>query len=200
MPPRDSHALPRLWMAVALVLTLSASSTLAAEALCPGRGGLEARLCAKYCRRSCTATPDRPSCKRLRRMFERLTGDAGISCDMSSDICSLPADPGPCDAAFLRWWHNPATGACELFVWGGCGGNGNRFETREECERRCGAGPCEFPCKSNQEWLIYPPTGERFCADTCVGVPCPQGQKCELVPVLCVRAPCPPQAQCVPAD
>ncbi|MCK6575460.1 BPTI/Kunitz-type proteinase inhibitor domain-containing protein, partial [Myxococcota bacterium] len=54
------------------------------------------------------------------------------------DLCGLPADPGLCNAAFRRFYFNPATGTCEGFVWGGCGGNENNFETLEACEAACG--------------------------------------------------------------
>jgi hypothetical protein len=53
------------------------------------------------------------------------------------DICRAPAAVGPCDAAFPRWFHNAETGRCEQFTWGGCGGNDNNFETRDECEAAC---------------------------------------------------------------
>lgn len=29
------------------------------------------------------------------------------------------------------------SGQCVQFTYGGCGGNSNRFSTREECERYC---------------------------------------------------------------
>lgn len=58
------------------------------------------------------------------------------------DICRAPAAVGPCDAAFPRWFHNFETGRCEEFTWGGCGGNDNNFETKDECEAAC---PSEAP-------------------------------------------------------
>ncbi|KAM9592964.1 LOW QUALITY PROTEIN: collagen alpha-1(VII) chain [Trichechus inunguis] len=54
--------------------------------------------------------------------------------------CLLPLDEGSCTAYTLRWYHRAVaggTGACRPFVYGGCGGNDNRFETHEACERRC---------------------------------------------------------------
>lgn len=54
------------------------------------------------------------------------------------DICRAPAAVGPCDAAFPRWFFSTATEQCEPFLWGGCGGNPNNFETREACETECG--------------------------------------------------------------
>ncbi|XP_021542616.1 collagen alpha-1(VII) chain [Neomonachus schauinslandi] len=56
------------------------------------------------------------------------------------DPCLLPLDEGSCAAYTLRWYHRVAAGgteACHPFVYGGCGGNANRFGTREACERRC---------------------------------------------------------------
>ncbi|CAO2633498.1 Collagen alpha-1(VII) chain, partial [Lemmus lemmus] len=55
------------------------------------------------------------------------------------DPCSLPLDEGSCTAYTLRWYHRAVPGgtACHPFVYGGCGGNANRFGTREACERRC---------------------------------------------------------------
>lgn len=58
---------------------------------------------------------------------------------MTLDPCSLPLDEGSCTAYTLRWYHRAVPGgtACHPFVYGGCGGNANRFGTREACERRC---------------------------------------------------------------
>ena len=56
------------------------------------------------------------------------------------DPCSLPLDEGSCSAYTLRWYHRAGAGgtkACHPFVYGGCGGNANRFGTREACEHRC---------------------------------------------------------------
>ncbi|KAK1332718.1 hypothetical protein QTO34_007401 [Cnephaeus nilssonii] len=60
--------------------------------------------------------------------------------DGDGDPCWLPLDEGSCSAYTLRWYHRAAAGgtrACQPFVYGGCGGNANRFGTREACERRC---------------------------------------------------------------
>jgi len=56
------------------------------------------------------------------------------------DICSLPADVSPCDAAIARWFHNAAAGECEQFIYGGCAGNANNFQTRETCKAACVTG------------------------------------------------------------
>ena len=56
---------------------------------------------------------------------------------LRSDSCDLPADPGLCKAAFSRWYFDTNTGTCEPFVYGGCGGNENNFETLGDCESSC---------------------------------------------------------------
>ena len=59
----------------------------------------------------------------------------------AGDVCSLPADPGPCDGICPRFFHNPDTGRCEEFIWGCCGGNANNFPTLEACEAACPEAP-----------------------------------------------------------
>ena len=56
----------------------------------------------------------------------------------TGSICSLPQDSGPCAAFFHHYYYNKETGKCEEFIYGGCHGNANNFETIEECERKCG--------------------------------------------------------------
>lgn len=58
------------------------------------------------------------------------------------NVCSLPMDVGPCDAATPRWAFNDATQECESFSYGGCGGNANNFLTQNECETSCKDGVC----------------------------------------------------------
>nr|XP_022311783.1 eppin-like isoform X4 [Crassostrea virginica] len=53
------------------------------------------------------------------------------------DVCSQPKVVGPCRAAFRRFWYNRRTNQCERFIYGGCRGNENNFETLQECQTRC---------------------------------------------------------------
>ena len=54
-----------------------------------------------------------------------------------TEVCIAPAVSGTCEAYIPRWFHNAQTGQCEEFIWGGCDGNGNNFETKEACEAAC---------------------------------------------------------------
>ncbi|KAB7496700.1 Boophilin-H2 [Armadillidium nasatum] len=53
------------------------------------------------------------------------------------DICNRPKVVGNCNAAFPRYFYNNATGQCEKFTYGGCGGNGNNFKLLSDCEDKC---------------------------------------------------------------
>ncbi|GLH08258.1 Chymotrypsin inhibitor SCI-II [Gryllus bimaculatus] len=51
--------------------------------------------------------------------------------------CRLPSESGRCFAYIPSYYFNSATGSCEQFIYGGCGGNANRFSTVSDCEKRC---------------------------------------------------------------
>lgn len=69
--------------------------------------------------------------------------DCGAKSDVSvkpvQNVCSLKADVGPCRAALPRFFYNSATKQCESFIYGGCDGNENNFETEQACKNRCGS-------------------------------------------------------------
>ena len=59
---------------------------------------------------------------------------------MPSESCFLPGDAGSsCSDAAALWYYDSSVGVCTQFLYGGCGGNQNRFRTRDECRQRCGA-------------------------------------------------------------
>ncbi|XP_026152169.1 tissue factor pathway inhibitor a [Mastacembelus armatus] len=63
-----------------------------------------------------------------------------------NDFCALKDEPGPCKAIKERFFFNVDTGNCEMFEYGGCGGNANNFETLEACEETCVVSDDKNPC------------------------------------------------------
>ncbi|KAM4735979.1 collagen alpha-6(VI) chain isoform 2-T3 [Anableps anableps] len=55
----------------------------------------------------------------------------------SKDACLLRQDPGSCQEYSMKWFFDTVQNQCSRFWYGGCDGNANRFETREECENLC---------------------------------------------------------------
>ncbi|CAL8109658.1 unnamed protein product [Orchesella dallaii] len=53
------------------------------------------------------------------------------------DVCVLPAEAGPCRGAFGMWFWDAKRGLCDYFIYGGCSGNGNRFESYQACQTKC---------------------------------------------------------------
>lgn len=55
----------------------------------------------------------------------------------SPDACFFKQDKGGCENYTLKWYFDTTQSKCSRFWYGGCGGNGNRFETQEACEGLC---------------------------------------------------------------
>ncbi|KAH8861974.1 Tissue factor pathway inhibitor [Schistosoma japonicum] len=51
--------------------------------------------------------------------------------------CNLPSDEGICRGYFRRYFYNVTSEECEVFYYGGCLGNRNRFSTIEKCWWYC---------------------------------------------------------------
>ena len=56
---------------------------------------------------------------------------------VSVAACGLPSETGPCRNFTVKWYFDPVVGSCTRFWYGGCDGNNNRFDTREECQASC---------------------------------------------------------------
>ena len=60
---------------------------------------------------------------------------------MSCVGCGLPQDPGNCGfnaSSEVRYFFNATSGQCQQFEYAeGCSGNGNNFETMQECQDTC---------------------------------------------------------------
>nr|CAH8853326.1 unnamed protein product [Trichobilharzia regenti] len=61
-------------------------------------------------------------------------------CADCEDGCLLKPDTGRCRAAIPSYYYDPSSNTCKVFTYGGCGGNGNRFPSKEACEKACNCG------------------------------------------------------------
>ncbi|XP_077407249.1 WAP, Kazal, immunoglobulin, Kunitz and NTR domain-containing protein 2 [Vanacampus margaritifer] len=64
-----------------------------------------------------------------------------------SGPCDLPSLQGPCKAYEPRWAYSSSLRQCQSFIYGGCGGNDNNFESKETCEEMC-PYPKNHNCKT----------------------------------------------------
>ncbi|MFH4976959.1 hypothetical protein AB6A40_003668 [Gnathostoma spinigerum] len=55
----------------------------------------------------------------------------------SEEICQEEKAPGQCAGTFPRYWYNAKEKRCERFIYTGCKGNRNQFETEDDCKRMC---------------------------------------------------------------
>ncbi|KAL8570728.1 hypothetical protein ACOMHN_039163 [Nucella lapillus] len=51
--------------------------------------------------------------------------------------CNLPKVAGLCRAYFRSYYYNTHSGRCAFFIYGGCGGNTNRFSSKQQCQEAC---------------------------------------------------------------
>ncbi|MGB2987353.1 MAG: BPTI/Kunitz-type proteinase inhibitor domain-containing protein [Phycisphaerae bacterium] len=82
---------------------------------------------------------------------------SSVRAQFDRGYCFQPADPGPCECYWPRYYYNASTGYCEVFIYGCCEGNENNFLTLAECEAACvptpedcllpyDIGPCDGIC------------------------------------------------------
>lgn len=54
-----------------------------------------------------------------------------------ADKCFLYQDRGNCSDSTSKFFYDKHDGVCKNFMYSGCGGNENRFESKQECEQQC---------------------------------------------------------------
>uniref|UniRef100_A0A8C5MMV3 Amyloid-beta A4 protein n=1 Tax=Leptobrachium leishanense TaxID=445787 RepID=A0A8C5MMV3_9ANUR len=55
------------------------------------------------------------------------------------EVCSEQAETGPCRAMITRWFYDVTEMKCVQFIFGGCGGNRNNFDSEDYCMAVCGS-------------------------------------------------------------
>ncbi|KAL7060054.1 hypothetical protein AAHC03_09665 [Spirometra sp. Aus1] len=121
----------------------------------------------------------------------------------SRSLCELPLETGPCRAYVRRYGYSPQSRRCQIFTYGGCGGNANNFESEQECMARCGDGvidPCrDVRCGPNARCEAgrcvcergYESGSDGECrrmeSDPCRDVRCGPNSRCEAGRCVCER-------------
>ncbi|XP_067130970.1 uncharacterized protein [Centruroides vittatus] len=103
-------------------------------------------------------------------------------CEKPVPICEQPKDLGMCRAQIARWYYNKEIFQCEQFDYGGCGGNDNNFETKQECESKC---PDLILCPQIKPsgQVLEPCSKSKACAnEVCPGNP---NAICSVDPCTC---------------
>ncbi|EYC03353.1 hypothetical protein Y032_0094g2708 [Ancylostoma ceylanicum] len=137
---------------------------------------------------------------------------SGRCCPSSESVCNQPMSEGvPCLAAPLpRFWFNASAGNCQRFIYNGCQGNSNSFQSLEACQkacegveaeprcphgsalrikygklRRCGANSFETECPMNYE-CVHDGTASGCCptAEYICSLPRNSGRSCKQTPTL----------------
>ncbi|XP_038618632.1 WAP, Kazal, immunoglobulin, Kunitz and NTR domain-containing protein 1 [Tachyglossus aculeatus] len=113
---------------------------------CPGPAPVRWRFDAR--RGACATFRDDGACGGARgNRFETYEACQRACARGPGATCALPAVQGPCRRWEPRWAYSPLLRQCHSFVYGGCEGNGNNFESRERCEDACPL-PRAPPCKA----------------------------------------------------
>ncbi|KAL3311208.1 hypothetical protein Ciccas_010215 [Cichlidogyrus casuarinus] len=82
--------------------------------------------------------PEQPVCVTRRGQGVRVAPK--LRENMSPDICSMPKDQGTCkekDKIVVAYYYEKEQRICQSFYFSKCGGNDNRFTTKEECMNYC---------------------------------------------------------------
>ncbi|XP_073348886.1 kunitz-type protease inhibitor 2 [Pagrus major] len=60
-----------------------------------------------------------------------------MSAEDFAEHCGAEPEVGPCRASFQRWYHDRKTGSCQSFIYGGCNGNKNNYDSKKSCMSAC---------------------------------------------------------------
>ncbi|XP_046373055.1 actinia tenebrosa protease inhibitors-like [Haliotis rufescens] len=92
--------------------------------------------------------------------------------------CAEMSDRGPCRGLINRYFFNPQSQTCEVFIYGGCGGNCNNFinitQCEETCNDVCNLRPETGPCRARVRRFAFDPATQscrKFIYGGCGGNP-----------------------------
>ncbi|KAM4742255.1 kunitz-type protease inhibitor 2 [Anableps anableps] len=97
------------------------------------------------CKSTCIEVTVQPSSKKIPKNDK--------TPEEATDRCSLSPVAGMCRAAFPKFYYDSDSASCQNFIYGGCGGNANRFDSMEECMTACsGEGRYDGHGKTRSRW------------------------------------------------
>jgi len=64
---------------------------------------------------------------------------------------------------FIKYSYDPSLGKCDSFIYGGCGGNRNRFSSLEKCNERCKPQSGDIDPKKLKKQLCHQPMKKGPC-------------------------------------
>lgn len=64
-------------------------------------------------------------------------GNVNEKLQKTPEICLLGNSPGPCEEEVVRYYFDTVMELCRPFIYGGCLGNNNNFETKDSCRKKC---------------------------------------------------------------
>ncbi|XP_063871198.1 mucin-2-like isoform X2 [Scylla paramamosain] len=95
-------------------------------------GNLNNFLNEEWCSASCQGSV--PATKVTTEVTTKVTTDAA----KPPALCYQDFEIGTCFETLWRWYYDQTRRSCQPFMYGGCYGNDNNFESKEECEAVCG--------------------------------------------------------------
>ncbi|VDD86305.1 unnamed protein product [Enterobius vermicularis] len=66
--------------------------------------------------------------------------ERGVCCPTPQTLCTQPVRLGDCKLSVRQYWYDANTRQCNAFLYTGCQGNDNRFDTMHDSEPKCPQG------------------------------------------------------------
>ncbi|VDK30196.1 unnamed protein product [Gongylonema pulchrum] len=95
------------------------------------------RQCMQFTYGGCRGNENRFNSKILCERRCLMSNETSAVTERMKESCLLPFETGPCGDTQQLWYFDRSSQYCRLFVYGGCGGNENRFFSEDECMSFC---------------------------------------------------------------